>query len=556
MTTTTTMTTEHAAMSWTVAGRKPLVLLGLLGTRLDAGVNAARWDRWRPTVATFSHDDLLIDRFELLHQPRHAKLAEQVMADIARVSPETTPRAHPIELPDPWDFEAVFDALMGFADAYPFDPDAEDYLVQITTGTHVQQICLFLLAEARFLPARLLQVSPPRRGHEHGPGGYAIIDLDLQRYDRLANRFAAVRDRGLSVLKQGIATRNAAFNALIGEIEQVALASRAPLLLTGPTGAGKTHLARRIYQLKRDRNQVEGPFVEVNCATLRGDGAMSALFGHTRGAFTGADKPREGLLRAADGGVLFLDEIGELGLDEQAMLLRALEEKRFLPMGADREVQSDFQLIAGTNRDLWDEVEAGTFREDLLARIHLWAWRLPGLAERAEDLEPNLDWELERYARNEGRRVAFNREARAAFVDFGTGPDARWRGNFRDLNAAVTRMATLAQGGRIDVGGVEREIGRLRHDWAGRGGVEGDAPPGDALVIEALGVEGAADLDRFDRVQLADVLRVCKASKSLSDAGRTLFAVSRTKRSSVNDADRLRKYLARFDLRWQTLPWH
>ncbi|MCA9557374.1 MAG: sigma 54-dependent transcriptional regulator, partial [Myxococcales bacterium] len=119
----------------------------------------------------------------------------------------------------------------------------------------------------------------------------------------------------------------------------------------------------------------------------------------------------------------------------------------------------------------------------------------------------------------------------------------------------VTRMATLAQGGRIDVAGVEREVARLRHDWAGRT-AGGDASPGDALVVEALGAEGAAELDRFDRVQLADVLRVCKASKSLSDAGRTLFAVSRTKRSSVNDADRLRKYLARFDLRWQTLPWH
>ena len=103
---------------------------------------------------------------------------------------------------------------------------------------------------------------------------------------------------------------------------------------------------------------MQGPFVEVNCATLRGDAAMSALFGHVKGAFTGALRDRPGLLRAADGGVLFLDEIGELGADEQAMLLRALEEKRFLPLGGDREVTSDFQLIAGTNRDLADEVRA------------------------------------------------------------------------------------------------------------------------------------------------------------------------------------------------------
>src|SRR4030095_7720389 len=130
----------------------------------------------------------------------------------------------------------------------------------------------------------------------------------------------------------------------------------------------KSQLARRIYELKKARHQVTGAFVEVNCATLRGDAAMSALFGHVKGAFTGALKDRAGLLRAADGGVLFLDEIGELGRDEQAMLVRALEEKRFSPFGSDVEVSSDFQLIAGTNRELLPAVREGRFREDLLAR--------------------------------------------------------------------------------------------------------------------------------------------------------------------------------------------
>src|SRR5205814_2666405 len=108
---------------------------------------------------------------------------------------------------------------------------------------------------------------------------------------------------------------------------------------------------------------------------------MSALFGHTKGAFTGALKDRPGLLRTADRGVLFLDEIGEMGADEQAMLLRALEEKRFLPLGSDREVASDFQLIAGTNRDLKEAVAAGRFRDDLLARVDLWTFRLPALKD-------------------------------------------------------------------------------------------------------------------------------------------------------------------------------
>src|SRR5262249_29220012 len=152
------------------------------------------------------------------------------------------------------------------------------------------------------------------------------------------------------------------------------------------------------------RHAVKGEFVDVNCATVRGDGAMSALFGHTKGAFTGALKDRAGLLRAADGGILFLDEIGELGLDEQAMLLRAVEEKSFLPLGSDRESRSEFQLIAGTNRDLLASVREGRFREDLLARINLWTFSLPGLASRREDVEPNLQFELDQYARKTGHQ--------------------------------------------------------------------------------------------------------------------------------------------------------
>jgi Sigma-54 interaction domain len=144
----------------------------------------------------------------------------------------------------------------------------------------------------------------------------------------------------------GIATLNPAFNALIEEIERVAVRSRAPvLLLTGATGVVKSHLARRMYKLKKARHQISGAFVEVNCATLRGDGAAFTLFGHKKDSFIGAAADRASLLRAADGGVPFLDEIGELGADERAMLLKAAAVKRYFPMAADREVVSDFQFV-------------------------------------------------------------------------------------------------------------------------------------------------------------------------------------------------------------------
>jgi len=336
---------------------------------------------------------------------------------------------------------------------------------------------------------------------------------------------------------------------MIEEIEQVAVASREPMLLMGPTGAGKSSLARRIFELKKQRHQLEGGFVEVNCATLRGDTAASTLFGHVRGAFTGAQRDRPGLLRTAHGGLLFLDEIGELGPDEQAMLLRALEEKRFLPVGADREAESDFQLIAGTNCDLSGDVQSGDFREDLLARINLWTFQLPGLAQRAEDIEPNLDHELEAAGKRMGRRISMAKDVRAAFLGFARSGEAKWSANFRDLNAAVTRMATLAPGGRISRPVLAAELARLRAAWQTVPAAGSD----DLLLTEALGPD-AAKLDLFDRAQLACVIRICRASATLSEAGRRLFAVSRGQRKVANDADRLRKYLVRFGLTWPCRP--
>jgi transcriptional regulatory protein RtcR len=524
----------------------PTVVIGLIGTNLDSGDGAERWNRWRPTVSLCQHEELLIDRIELLHQPRDSDLVLSTREDVRSVSPETEVRPNLVEIRDPWDFDEVFGALHDFARAYPFDPEREDYLVHITTGTHVAQICLFLLTESRHFPARLIQTSPPKRLRSPEPGTFKIIDLDLSKYDRLASRFASEREEATSILKSGIETRNSEFNRLIERIEQVASSSKAPILLTGSTGAGKSQLAERIYELKKSRRQIEGRFVEINCATLRGDAAMSALFGHVKGAFTGALQDRPGLLKAADGGVLFLDEIAELGLDEQAMLLRAIEEKRFLPMGSDREAKSDFQLIAGSNRDLQAAARTGSFRDDLLARIDLWAFRLPGLRERREDIAPNLDYELEQHTRRTGARVTANREARERFLTFAVSPEATWERNFRDLSGAVTRMCTVAAGGRITVEVVNEEIERLRKAWSKTVA----SSERENLLEQTLGADVIQRLDLFDRMQLANVIEVVSTSRSLSDAGRALFANSREKKTTSNDADRLRKYLSRFGINW------
>ncbi len=206
---------------------KPHIAIGLLGTTLDAGRSHDRWSSWRPTVAICMQPDFVIKRLELLHGLRDKTLANRVASDILAVSPETTVRLHEIEFGDPWDFEQVYETLFKFARAYSFETEKEEYLIHITTGTHVAQICLFLLTESRYLPGKLLQSAPAR--DRSAPGTIKVIDLDLSQYDRIASRFRQEMRDAVSYLKGGIDTRNAAFNQLIDRIEQVAIATRDPL---------------------------------------------------------------------------------------------------------------------------------------------------------------------------------------------------------------------------------------------------------------------------------------------------------------------------------------
>jgi transcriptional regulatory protein RtcR len=531
---------------------KARVVLGFLGTRLDSPAGADRWKKWRPSVALCQEPSMFVDRFVLIHDRKSAPLAKAVIEDIGEISPATQVEPHVLNLRDPWDFGEVYAKMRDFARSYTFDPDVEDYYVNITTGTHVVQICWFLLAETRFVPAKLLQLSPPQyqRGDHKQKGSYSIIDLDLSKYDVIATRFQDEKSTATSFLKSGIETRNAAFNAVIDQIEKIAVKSSAAMLLTGPTGAGKSQLARRIYELKKSQHKVKGSFVEVNCATLRGDQAMSTLFGHVKGAFTGANIDRPGLMANANGGVLFMDEIGELGADEQAMCLRAIEEKCFLRVGADKETRVDFQLIAGTNRNLADDVRQGRFRDDLFARLNLWTFELPALRDRREDIEPNLDHELKRYSDREGEAASFNKEGREAYLAFAMSAEALWTSNFRDLGASITRMATLAPSGRIDVKTVANEVAVLKRLWNGVRGGPGSAEkfPRVAQFMERRVI---GELDMFDACQLESVLEACAASKNLSEAGRALFSSTRKSKATTNDADRLRKYLMKFGLTFE-----
>ncbi|WP_431686415.1 RNA repair transcriptional activator RtcR [Hahella sp. NBU794] len=533
------------------------IVLSILGTTLDVvskrrGKFEKRWERWRPNVSITQRAEVFpVDELHLLSAGKDMALAEEVSADINVVSPETHVAIHDVSFTSPWELEITYLQLRDFLSDFRFDPSA-NYFFHITTGSHIQQIVIFLLHESRLFPGKLLQTAPPKEGSTEPR--HQIIDLDLSKYDAIAERFRKDHLEGEDFLKSGIQTRNPAFNRMIQQIELVAQRSIAPMLITGPTGAGKSHIARRIYELKKKRNLVSGDFVETNCATLVGDNAMSTLFGHKKGAFTGAVDKRDGLLKRADKGMVFLDEVGELGLDEQAMLLRAIEDKCFLPMGADLEEKSDFQLIAGANKDLRKEVREGRFREDLFARINLWTYRLPGLAERKQDVEPNIEYELDRFERNHGERVAFNKEARARYLEFALSPEALWPANFRDLNASIVRMATLADKGRIKTDHVDEELQRLRYLWShAESPAMASSLSLDDFLAQYLDLEQLEHVDYIEKVQLKAVIEVCRNCRDGAEAGRTIYNASRLRKKQTNDSHRLRQYLAKYGLHFDSI---
>ena len=526
--------------------KKRTVVVSLIGTQLDyVGKRSDRWSKWRPNVSLCSQEDLIVDQLHMLHDDQSSRLANNVVTDIESISPETSISLHNVSFTDPWDFEEVYATLFDWCQQQVFDTDKNDYLFHITTGTHVVQICSYLLTESRHFPGRLIQTSPDHSNKNKSTGRIQVIDLDLSKYDQLATRFDIEHQEGKEFLKGGIATKNKAFNKLITQIEKVAIRSQDPMLLTGPTGAGKSQLATRIYQLKKKRSMLKGTLVSVNCATLKGENAMASLFGHTKGAFTGAQKSRDGFLLTAHHGVLFLDEIAELGLEEQAMLLHAIENKTFHPVGSDIPAQSDFQLIAGTNKDLTLEIKKGTFREDLLARINLWTYQLPALKDRKEDIAINIDHEMRVFAQKTGQRIQFNKEAEQRFIAFSISNEALWSGNFRDLSSAITRLCTLADSSRITMMDVQEEIDRLKQVWG-----SSESHTLTCHLYKYLTEAQIQGLDKFDVNQLNYVLTICEQHNSMASAGRALFDVSRTLKSQVNDSSRLQKYLSKFGLKW------
>jgi len=261
-------------------------------------------------------------------------------------------------------------------------------------------------------------------------------------------------------------------------------AAEVSVLLTGPSGSGKEAYARYIH---RHSGRADGPFVAVNCAAIPEQMIEAELFGHEKGAFTGADHARTGKFESADGGTLLLDEISELDVGLQAKLLRVLQEREVERLGGSRTIALDVRVIAATNRDLPAEVREGRFREDLFYRLNVFPIALPPLADRPGDIRPLAERAVERHHRGQGLCPRFTSDAMAALEAHA------WPGNVRELDNVVQRALVLA-GGREEIRAGDLFFEQPTTVAAGAA-AHGEAPGGRALQRSMADREAEMILD-------------------------------------------------------------
>ena len=296
---------------------------------------------------------------------------------------------------------------------------------------------------------------------------------------------------------------------------------RWPVLLLGETGTGKEVVARSIHKV-----QPVGPFVTIDCSSLVGPLMESELFGHVKGAFTGAVAPKTGLIEVANGGTAFFDEIGELPLDLQAKLLRVLQEKEFRPVGSLTHRRSDFRVIAATNRDLAKEVERGTFRRDLFYRLNVVNLRLAPLRDRKEDIPALIAHFLARH----GRGHILTQETLEGMLSYD------WPGNVRELENCIQHMVAINTGPLLHAAELpsmlqNHLIAKKAQSLSVAVGFQpGPKPPGEALSHEHRGAPDGArspiiPLTQMERQAILEALAYTKGDRAIAA---NLLGIGRT----------------------------
>lgn len=286
--------------------------------------------------------------------------------------------------------------------------------------------------------------------------------------------------------------------------------SEATVLITGESGTGKERVAKMLHA---NSNRAKGPFIAVNCAALSETLLESELFGHEKGAFTGADKPRDGRFLAASKGTIFLDEIGEMSPPMQAKLLRAIQEREIQRVGGDRPTKVDVRILAATNRDLQNEVDAGNFRQDLFYRLNVITLELPPLRDRVEDIPVLAAFFLKKLAEANNKLIkGFTPTAMDKMLKHS------WPGNVRELENTVERAVVLLIGEYVS----ERELPTT----VVRDGEESEAP--------RVGLTGMT-LGELENAAVKEVLAETGGNKS--EAARRLGITRKTLQSKLQKMD-------------------
>jgi len=281
-----------------------------------------------------------------------------------------------------------------------------------------------------------------------------------------------------------------------------------PVLILGESGTGKELVARTIHAYGPN---AEKPFLPVDCGSLVPSLMESELFGYVKGAFTGANRSKDGLLVAAEGGTVFLDEIGELSLDLQAKLLRALQEREVRPVGATHRVPIRARILAATNRDLATMVEKGAFRKDLFYRLNVVNLRLPALRDRREDIPLLAAHFLDRVSRERGARFTLSDEALRVMIEY------PWPGNVRELEHAVERACTMSSGPVLQLGDFPTQLQQqgLESRRPAANGHEPDSGPPPVMTLADLERQAILDAVRRlngDKLQAAKLLGIGKTT--------------------------------------------
>lgn len=272
-------------------------------------------------------------------------------------------------------------------------------------------------------------------------------------------------------------------------------ATDSTVLITGDSGTGKGVLAQKLHEESKRKN---GPFIPVNCSAIPELLLESELFGHIKGAFTGADRSRKGLFLQADRGTLFLDEIGELPLHMQAKLLHAIEDKSVRPVGSEEPRKIDVRIVAATNRNMEQMVKENLFREDLYFRLSMFHVHIPALAERANDIRGLIDYFIAGLGKESDRKMTLDSEAEDLLLAY------HWPGNVRQLENVINRAFILADGDRIRAADLPSDVTRVT---GGRG-------------FNAVKLSGEGDLReqvrRFEGALISRVLEETKGDRRLA----------------------------------------